>query len=79
LECAKTVLDENSLVTVPHPPDSAVLVPPGFWLFAHINPSLAGRVFNGVDALLEAVIRFLIEIQPYELQPVSHHWVEWAK
>jgi hypothetical protein len=39
-----------------------------FWLFDHIKTSFAGRVFNDSDELLEAVIEFLNEIQPFELQ-----------
>jgi hypothetical protein len=50
--------DENSLVTVPHPPFSSDLAPSDFWLFGHMKISLAGPVFNDVDELLEVVIEF---------------------
>jgi hypothetical protein len=66
-ERVKTVFDENSLVAVPCPPDSPDLPPSDFWLFGHINASLARREFNDIDELLEAVIGFLNEIQPSEL------------
>jgi hypothetical protein len=67
-------------MTVPHPPYSSDLALSDFWLFGHIKTSLAARVFNDADELLEAVIEFLNKIQPSELQLVFHHWivrVEW--
>jgi hypothetical protein len=63
-------LDENSHVVVPLPPDSPDLELSDFWLFDHIKTSLACREFNHADELLEAVIQFLNEIQPSELQLV---------
>jgi hypothetical protein len=36
----------------------------------HIEASLAGRGFNGVNEVLEAAMGFLNEIQPSELQLV---------
>jgi hypothetical protein len=68
--------NENSLITVPSPPYSPDLAPSDFWLFGQIKISLAGRVFNDVDELLEAVIQFLNEIQPAELYLVFHHWIK---
>jgi hypothetical protein len=44
--------------------------------FGHFHTLLASRVFNDIDELLEAVVEFLNELQPSELQLVSHHWVE---
>jgi hypothetical protein len=55
------------------------LVPSDFWLFGCIKTSLAGRVFNCADELLEVVIEFLSEIQPSELQFIFHHWIERVK
>jgi hypothetical protein len=57
-ECAKTVFDENSLVTILHLPDSSDLAPSDLWLFGQIKISLAGRVFNDVGEVLEAVPEF---------------------
>jgi hypothetical protein len=39
----------------------------------------AGRVFNDINELLEVVIEFFNEIQPFELQLVSHHWIDRVK
>jgi hypothetical protein len=60
--------DENSLVTIFHPPYSHDLSPRDFWLFGHIKTSLVGRAFSNLDVFLEAVIEFVNEIQPSELQ-----------
>jgi hypothetical protein len=57
-------------VTVPCPPDNPDLPQSDFWLFGHINISLAGRVFNDIDELLDAVIGFLNETQSSELHLV---------
>jgi hypothetical protein len=46
------------------------LAPSDFWLFGHIKTSVAGRVFNHADELLEAVIEFLNDMKPSELQLV---------
>jgi hypothetical protein len=71
--------DGKSLVVVPHPPYSPHLSPADFWFSGHIKISLAGHVFNNVDNVLEAPIEFLNEIQPSELHPVFHHWIEQVK
>jgi hypothetical protein len=55
-ECIKT--DEDSLVVIPHLPYIPDLAPSDFWLFGHVKTSLAGRAFNDIDELLEAVIEF---------------------
>jgi hypothetical protein len=55
------------------------LAPSDFWLFGRIKTILVGRAFNDVDELLEAVIKFLNEIEPRELQHVSRHWIERVK
>jgi hypothetical protein len=64
------VAGQNSLFTVPHLPCSLDLAPSDFWPFGHIKTSFGGPVFDDVDELREAVIEFLNEIQPSELQPV---------
>jgi histone-lysine N-methyltransferase SETMAR len=76
---SKQFFDGNSLVAVPHPPYNPDLAPSDFWLFRHIKIFRAGRVFNDADELLEAVIEFLNEIQPSELQVVFHHSIERVK
>jgi hypothetical protein len=70
LKREKTVFDENSLVTVPHPPYSPDLAPSDFWVFGHIKTSVVDCGFNDADELVEAVIRFLNEIQLSEWQLV---------
>jgi hypothetical protein len=62
--------DKISLVTVRHPPYNPDLAPSDFWLFGYITATLRGRVFNDVYEFLEAVLEFLNEIHPSELQPV---------
>jgi hypothetical protein len=53
--------------------------PDNFWLFCHIKTSLAGRIVNDVAELPNAIIEFLNEIQPSELQLVFHDWMERVK
>jgi hypothetical protein len=76
---SKQFFDRNSLVTFPHPLYSSDLAPFDFWIFGHIKTSLPGHVFNDADELLEALVEFLNEIQPSELQLVFHHWIERVK
>jgi hypothetical protein len=54
------------------------MAPSDFRFLGHIKTSLAGRVFNNIDELLEKVIEVLIEIQPFELQ-FFHQWIERVK
>jgi hypothetical protein len=75
----KQFFDENSLVTVPHPPHSPDLAPSDFWIFRHILTSLARRVFYGIGKFLGPVADFLNEIQLSELQHVFHHGTERVK
>jgi hypothetical protein len=60
VEFIKTVLNENSLAIVSHPPSSPDLAPSDFWLFEYMKTSLAGPVFNDADEFLEAVIDVFI-------------------
>jgi hypothetical protein len=55
------------------------LAPPDVWIFGHIKIPPAGRVFNGVHKLLEAIVVFLNKIQRSELQLGFHHWIEQVK
>jgi hypothetical protein len=57
-ECVKTVFDEQSLVTVPHPSCSSDLAPADLFLFGHIKTFLAGRVFNDINCLLRQLSSF---------------------
>jgi hypothetical protein len=70
LQIRQNCFDKNSLVTVPRPPDSPDLAPSNFSLFGHIKTSFACYVLNDVDQLFEAVLEFLNEIQPSELELV---------
>jgi hypothetical protein len=70
---SKQFVGENSLVAVLHPPHSPDLAPADFWLCGHIKTSLADRVFNDGDELLEPVTEFLNEIQPSEMRLVWCH------
>jgi hypothetical protein len=60
----QNIVNENSLVTVPHPPYSPDLAPSDFWLSGHIKASLAGRVFNDVSELLEGSSNFSMRFIP---------------
>jgi hypothetical protein len=70
---------ENFLVTVCPPSCTLDLAPSDFWIFGHIKISFADRVLNDIDMLRDAVIEFVNQIQPSELQPIWHHWIEMAK
>jgi hypothetical protein len=50
--------DENSLITVPHPPYCPDLALSNFWLFSHIKTSLADRACSDVNERLDAAIEF---------------------
>jgi hypothetical protein len=47
--------------------------------FSVISRHFADREFNDVDEHLGAVVKFLNEVQPSELQHVFHHWTERVK
>jgi hypothetical protein len=50
-----------------------------FGLLDHVKTSPASSVFNDVDEFFEAIIEFLNEIQPPELQFMFYHWIEGVK
>jgi hypothetical protein len=79
LKAAKQLFEENSLVTTPHPPYGPNLVPSDFWLFGHTKESIARRVLNDVNELLEVVIEFVNKIQLSKLRRAFHHWIERVK
>jgi hypothetical protein len=60
---------------MPNPPYSPDIAPPGFWLFGYVKDSLAGRLFDEPEQLLEAITEFLNEMQPSELEVVFIHWL----
>jgi histone-lysine N-methyltransferase SETMAR len=67
---------ENQIVHAPHPPYRPDLAPSDFWLFGHMNASLAGQSFAKPEGLFEGIMAFLEEAQVFELKLVFHHWVE---
>jgi hypothetical protein len=56
--------NEDSLTVVPHPPYGPDVALSDFWLFGQIKTSLADRVLNDMDDILESVIEFSNKIQP---------------
>jgi histone-lysine N-methyltransferase SETMAR len=67
---------ENHLARVPQPAYSPDLAPSDFWFFRRLKNSLAGRMFDGPEELLEGITSFVEEVQPSELHVVFSHWVE---
>jgi hypothetical protein len=55
-ECIKTIVDEDSLVIVLHPPCGPDLMPSELWLFDYSKTSLACFAFHSANEFLEAVI-----------------------
>jgi hypothetical protein len=52
------------------------LAPSDFWLFGHLKNSLAGRMFDDLEELLDGITSFLEEVQPSKLHVVFSHWTE---
>jgi histone-lysine N-methyltransferase SETMAR len=69
-------ITENHIGRVPHPPYSPDLAPPDFWLFGHMKSSLVGQTFEEPEQLLEAITKFVNEIQPPEVVAVFSHSAE---
>jgi transposase len=67
---------ENHISRVPQPAYSPDLAPLDFWLFGHLKKSLAGRMFDDPEELLDGIRSFLEEVQPSELHVVFSHWGE---
>jgi hypothetical protein len=67
---------ENHISRVLQPVYNPELALPDFWLFGHLKNSLAGRMFDDTEELLEGITSFLEEVQPSKLQVVFSHWVE---
>jgi transposase len=61
---------KNHVSRVPQPSYSPDLTLSGFWLLGHLKNSLAGRMFENPEELLEGITSFLREVQPSELQVV---------
>jgi hypothetical protein len=72
------IFAENSMIRVPHPPDSLDLVLSDFWLFGYMKVALAGQQFPGPKDLRTGIQEFLSETQRPELELVFHHWIERA-
>jgi hypothetical protein len=73
---AEQFIAQNHTSRVPQPAYSPDLPPSDFWLFSHLETSLAGRMFDGPEELLDGITSLLEEIQPLELHVVFSHWVE---
>jgi histone-lysine N-methyltransferase SETMAR len=73
---AEQFIAQDHISRVPQPGYSPDLAPSDFWLFGHLKNSLAGRMFDDSEELLDGTTSFLEEIQPSELHVVFSHWVE---
>jgi hypothetical protein len=67
---------QNHISRVPQPAYSPNRAPSDFWRFGHLKNSLAGRMFDDPEGLLDAITSFLEEVQPSKLHGVFTHWVE---
>jgi histone-lysine N-methyltransferase SETMAR len=66
-------ITQNQILRVPHRPYSPDIAPPNFHLFCHVQNSLVGWTFDGLEHFLEAITEFLDEIHPSEWEAVSSH------
>jgi histone-lysine N-methyltransferase SETMAR len=67
---------ENHISRVPQPAYSPDLAASDFWLFGYLKNSLASRMFDDPEELLDGITLFLDEVHPSELHVVFSHWVE---
>jgi transposase len=67
---------QNHISRVLQPAYSSDLAPSDFWLFGHLKKSLAGRMFDDPEELLDGVTSFFEEVQRSELHIVFSPWVE---
>jgi hypothetical protein len=70
------LISENHIFYVPHSPYSPDLARSDFWLFGHVKTTLVGQRFEKPEECLEAVTKFVNEIQRSELEPAFSHWLE---
>jgi hypothetical protein len=75
-KAAGQFITENHIGRMPHLLNSSDLAPSDFRLFGHMKTSLVGQTFDEPEKLLEAITKFLNEIQPPEVVTVFSHWVE---
>jgi hypothetical protein len=68
-------ITENHIGRVTHLACSPDLAPLDFWLFGYVKTSLVGQTFDEPEQLLEAITKFLNEIQPPEIIAIFSHWV----
>jgi hypothetical protein len=73
---AEQFIAQNHISRVPQPAYSLDLAPSYFWLFGHLKNSLAGRIFDNPEQVLDDITSFLEEVQPSELHVVFSHCVE---
>jgi histone-lysine N-methyltransferase SETMAR len=64
---------ENQISRVPQPGYSPDLAPSDFWLFGHLENSLADRMFDDPEELLDGITSFLEGAQPSKLHVVFSH------
>jgi transposase len=67
---------QNHISRVPQPEYSPNLALSAFCLFGHLKNSLAYRMFDDSEELLDGVTSLLEEVQRSELHIVFSHWVE---
>jgi histone-lysine N-methyltransferase SETMAR len=67
---------DHSLTTAPHPPYFPDLAPSNFFLFDYVKERSKKSEFQGVEELLEAVVRILNTIPNDTLIGTFHEWVK---
>jgi len=72
---AENVLEQLSMVPLPHPPYSPDLAPADFWLFGRMKNVLGSTKFLSIDKLQERVVRELHKIQLAEFRRVYNEWI----
>jgi hypothetical protein len=55
-------ITQKQILRVPHTQHSREIALSNYWLFGHVNNSLAGRTFDEPEQVLEAITEFLDEI-----------------
>jgi hypothetical protein len=67
---------ETGLQILPQPPYSADLAPSDFFLFGHVQLSLAGMTFASHDESFEAILSVVMKIPKDISHRVFDHWLE---
>jgi histone-lysine N-methyltransferase SETMAR len=73
---AEQFIAQNHISRIPQPAYSPDLAPSDFCLFGHLKNSLAGRMFEDPEELLDGIASFLEEVHLSKLHVVFSHWVE---